>query len=148
MSLDVYLEMESQVGERRQAIFVRECGETRELTREEWDARYPDREPSVVEIGGDKCVYDANITHNLNKMASEAGLYEPLWRPGEVGITKAEQLIEPLTIGLGKLKADPAKFMKLNPSNGWGSYEGLVRFVEAYLSACHDWPNANVRVSR
>ena len=26
-------------------------------------------------------VYDANITHNLNSMASEAGCYEALWRP-------------------------------------------------------------------
>lgn len=26
-------------------------------------------------------VYWANITRNLNKMASEAGIYEALWRP-------------------------------------------------------------------
>ena len=25
--------------------------------------------------------YEANITHNLNKMAMECGLYEPIWRP-------------------------------------------------------------------
>jgi hypothetical protein len=26
-------------------------------------------------------VYNANITHNLGKMAEKAGLYETLWRP-------------------------------------------------------------------
>ena len=26
-------------------------------------------------------VYGANITHNLGKMAAEAGIYEALWRP-------------------------------------------------------------------
>lgn len=30
------------------------------------------------------CVYDANITHNLGKMADEAGIYLALWRPGEM----------------------------------------------------------------
>jgi len=148
MSLDVYLEMESQVGERRRAIFVREDGQTRELTQEEWKTRYPDREPVSVEIGGDKCVFDRNITHNLGSMADAAGIYEHLWRPGEVGVQKASDLIAPLTDGLSKLKSDPEKFRTFNPSNGWGSYEGLVEFVEAYLSACHEWPEAKVRASR
>ena len=26
-------------------------------------------------------VFDANITHNLGKMAGEAGIYEALWHP-------------------------------------------------------------------
>ena len=34
-------------------------------------------------------VCDLNITHNLNKMASELGVYEHLWRPDEIGVTKA-----------------------------------------------------------
>ena len=38
-------------------------------------------------------VYSANITHNLNRMAMEAGIYECLWRPDEHGITKAAQII-------------------------------------------------------
>ncbi len=34
-------------------------------------------------------VYISNVTHNLNKMAGEAGIYEALWRPEEIGITHA-----------------------------------------------------------
>lgn len=93
-------------------------------------------------------VYWANITHNLNKMAGEAGIYEALWRPDEVGITHASQLIEPLSKGLELLRSDPARFTVFNASNGWGKYENLMRFVADYLEACCNHPSAEVSVSR
>ena len=93
-------------------------------------------------------VYDANITHNLNRMAAEAGIYKHLWRPEEIGITKAEQLIEPLTAGLALLDSDPERFRKFDAENGWGRYENLVEFVSKYLEACAANPDAEVSVSR
>ena len=93
-------------------------------------------------------VYSRNITHNLNKMAMEAGIYEALWRPEEIGIVRADQLIEPLTVGLEKLKADPEYYQKFNAPNGWGMYEHFVPFVEDYLQACKENPDAEVNVSR
>ena len=92
--------------------------------------------------------YSSNITHNLNKMASEAGIYEALWRPDEIGITKAAQLIEPLREGLAILTSDRLRFERLNPANGWGSYEGLVVFVRDYLRACQEYPESEVHASR
>jgi len=93
-------------------------------------------------------VYTANITHNLNKMAQEAGIYEHLWRPDEIDITNAGQLIGPLREGLALLKSDPNRFEAFNPENGWGTYEGLVSFVEKYLAACEENPDADVSVWR
>lgn len=93
-------------------------------------------------------LYDDNITHNLNEMAKAVGLYEYLLRPDEIGITKASQLIEPLIIGLAKLREDELYLQTLNPSNGWGSYHGLVEFVRLYLDACKEFPNAEVTVDR
>jgi len=93
-------------------------------------------------------VYSANITHNLGKMADAAGIYQHLWRPEELGITTASELIEPLREGLAKLKADPEKFEAFNASNGWGKYEYFVPFVERYLRACEEYPGATVRVWR
>jgi len=93
-------------------------------------------------------VYSSNITHNLGAMAKEAGIYEALWRPEEIGITKAEQLIEPLTEGLNLLKSNPKRFEEFNAENGWGRYEYLVKFVYAYLDACKENPDAKVEVSR
>lgn len=93
-------------------------------------------------------IYDGNITHNLGPMAREAGIYTHLWRPDEIGITKAGELIQPLAHGLVLLTDEPERFKAHNPPNGWGSYEGLVRFVGAYLAACIEAPDADVEVSR
>lgn len=125
MSLDVYLESEP----RRVQCRCPEC----------------DLEHYRMES---PCFFDRNITHNLNRMAEAAGIYMYLWRPDEILITTAAQLIEPLAAGLEKLRADPEGFRQYNPPNGWGSYEGLVDFVATYLAACRENPTAAVRVSR
>lgn len=93
-------------------------------------------------------VYGANITHNLTGMADAAGIYKHLWRPEEIGITKAEQLIEPLREGLAKLEADPEKYEAFNSPNGWGMYKHFVPFVRNYLAACEANPDAEISVSR
>ncbi len=93
-------------------------------------------------------IYWRNITHNLGEMAGAAGLYEPLWRPDEMAVTKAGELIAPIEVGLETLRGDPEKFKAFNPSNGWGSYDGLVAFAEDYLKACKSHPDGLVRVSR
>lgn len=92
--------------------------------------------------------YQANITHNLGKMADKAGVYNCLWRPDENGITHAKQLIEPLTKGYELLTNDYKVFVEMNPSNGYGSYEGLRCFVADYLQACIEFPDDIVEVSR
>ncbi len=92
--------------------------------------------------------YDANITHNLGEMAVDAGLYKSLWRPEELGITKASQLVLNLRLGLKLLEDDPERFKKFNPKNGWGDYGLLVSFVRNYLDACEKFPDAEISVSR
>lgn len=93
-------------------------------------------------------VFSQNITHNLNKMAEEAGIYMHLWRPDELGLEKAGELIEPLSAGLNLLKSDPARFQAFNSPNGWGMYEHFVPFVEECLNACINYPDADIRISR
>ena len=93
-------------------------------------------------------VFTSNITHNLGPMAKQAGIYLHLWRPDELGLTKARELIEPLRLGLALLEQDPTGYRAYNPANGWGSYEGLVNFVREYLKACEAHPDAELSVSR
>jgi hypothetical protein len=93
-------------------------------------------------------VYWANITHNLGKMAGEAGIYKALWRPEEIGKTKASEIVELLEKGLSDLKERPEHFEKFNSSNGWGMYEHFVPFVEKYLEACKEYPDAVIKVLR
>ena len=93
-------------------------------------------------------VYHDNITHNLGKMAGEAGLYKVLWRPDENGYKRAEQIIPVLRDGLALLGSDPQRLLAFNPENGWGDYYGLVDFVKEYLEACEEFPEAVIDVSR
>lgn len=125
MSLDVYLSGPTTTV----TCTCRECGH--EHTRESTEG-----------------AYWSNITHNLNRMAREAGIYEVVWRPEEVGVTHARQLIEPLRGGIARLKADPAHFEQFNSSNGWGLYINFVPWLEQYLAACEANPDAEVSVSR
>lgn len=97
-----------------------------------------------LEVVQPTTVYTNNITHNLCKMAVAAGLYGALWRPEEAGYKLAKELIHPLAQGLAELARSPEKYKQFNQENGWGSYEDLVRFVEEYLQACKDNPEAKV----
>lgn len=150
MSLDVYLIDESaEPQDPQKRIYIREDGRTKEISREEWDQRFPGREPVTWKDEGNRgIVFEWNITHNLNTMAEAAGLYEVLWRPDEIGLTKAKELIPRLSAGLVTLQREPDRFKALNPKNGWGTYENLVEFVEAYLNAAKEHPEATVQVSR
>ena len=71
-------------------------------------------------------LYTSNITHNLNRMADEAGIYEACWRPEEIGAIKARDIIDKLSIGLHMMKADPERFKKFDSPNGWGTYDNLL----------------------
>ena len=151
MSLDVYLEVgTAHRVEESNRIFIREKGGTVEITRSEWDARFPGQEPvSVQDDAHDSHqVYSGNITHNLGRMAGEAGVYKALWRPEEIEISQAKQLIPLLEEGLHLLRSDPPRFQQLNPENGWGTYDGLIKFMGDYLSACREHPEATVQTWR
>ena len=93
-------------------------------------------------------VFEANITHNLNGMAEEAGIYKHLWCPSALGITLAKDLIEPLKKGLTDMKARPEHYEKFNASNGWGLYKNFVPWIEEYLDACVEYPDAEIYISR
>lgn len=100
----------------------------------------------LLEVMQPASVFDANITHNLGRMAEEAGIYKALWRPDDIGLKKAVDLIPLLRAGLDRLREDPEHFKMFNPENGWGDYEGLVRFTARYLAACEEYPEASVKV--
>jgi len=93
-------------------------------------------------------LYWANITHNLGKMAGEAGIYKALWRPEEIEAKYAKDIIEIVEKGLADLKARPEYFEQFNSPNGWGMYEHFVPFVEKYLEALKEYPDAEIYISR
>lgn len=95
-----------------------------------------------------KQYFSSNITHNLGKMAEAAGIYKCCWRPEEIGIIHASQLIELLTNGIELLEAEPNKFKRFDSPNGWGLYEHFVPWVREYLEACKKYPDSFVNADR
>lgn len=122
MSLDVYLK--SPVETEKECC---QCGNTYKVREE---------------------IYWANITHNLADMAQAAGIYYALWQPEEINATRASDIIELLENGLADLNERPEYFKQFNSPNGWGTYKRFVPFVEEYLNACKEYPDAIIYVSR
>jgi len=92
-----------------------------------------------------------NVTHNLGKMANAAGIYQPLWHPEENGIETAQQLIEPLRIGIAKLIRAPQRYKKFEPplvdGKRYGSYDNFIPHLQELLEACERYPKAKVYAS-
>ena len=99
-------------------------------------------------IERDEHVFEANITHNLTKMAKKAGIYDACWRPEEIGATKAKDILPLLEKGYQDLKSRPEYFKQFNSSNGWGTYTDFLPWVKNYLEACEEFPEATIYVSR
>lgn len=93
-------------------------------------------------------VFEANITHNLGEMAAKAGIYKACWRPEEIGCKYAKDIIPLLGNGIKKMRTNPDKFRKYNAPNGWGTYDDFLPWLEEYLKACKENPEAEISVSR
>lgn len=91
-------------------------------------------------------VFVASVTHGLAKMAEAVGLYELLWHPERSGIVHARDLIDPLTDGLARLRRDRSRLDPFTPPPRRGNRFVLIDFMESYLVACQDYPQAEVRV--
>lgn len=92
-------------------------------------------------------VFEANITHNLNRMAEAAGIYRYLWRFEETGLTQAWQLIGVLDQAIQDMKARPEHYRQFDAANGWGKFDDFVPWLERLLTACREHPEASIRTS-
>ena len=116
-----------------------------------------------VDTGGNKPrmleLYSRNITHNMGLMASHVdigykdySLYEVLWRPEEIDVLQEPvqgiDIITFLETGLKNLKNNRDNLLQYNPENGWGNYDGLLDFTEAYVDAIKRDPKGFIEVDR
>lgn len=113
-----------------------------------------DKEPEYDDtnwdaVNGAVSLYEWHgLTHNLGKMADAVGLYYPMWRPEEINCTEARDISGMLKIGMIYMIENKEKLEKLNPENGWGDYNGLLRCVIDYYQACLKYPKAIIKVNR
>lgn len=99
----------------------------------------------VINTGGK---YPASVTecksptYNLGPMFALA-LGKPI---REIEGQTAADVIPLLEKATAAMKRAPAKFKKLNPENGWGSYEGALESLCWLLEMCQEHPLAMVEV--
>lgn len=93
-------------------------------------------------------VFSANITHNLNRMAAALGVYQEIWKSDTVGINFAHQLIPVLESTIQKMKYNPEFYQAFDSPNGYGKYSDLLAWLEEYLDACKQYPEAVITVNR
>jgi hypothetical protein len=53
----------------------------------------------------------------------------------------------PLAEAVKRMEADPDKYREMNPSNGWGDYEGALRYLRSLAEASAEHPKCMIRVS-
>jgi len=83
-------------------------------------------------------VYERRIMIESKTIAALAEIYDHLFCPEKLKISKASQLIKPLTLGLFKIKSDPDYY------GAFYGYEDFLSFLEEYLNACIKYPDATI----
>lgn len=84
-----------------------------------------------------------NITHNVARMWSKAGVYDALYESAGAEARTTQLALES---GIGNMLCDPDAFRALNPPNGWGDYDGALRFLREWADECRKHPRALIGV--
>lgn len=91
--------------------------------------------------------WDANITHNLCEMADhipvkfkdkDTNLYYACWHPDEIGAITVADVLPMLIQGLHYMIDHRKELKQFDSPNGWGTYEGFMKFLLNYKQACED----------
>jgi hypothetical protein len=90
-------------------------------------------------------VVDKNITHNLGRMWVEAGIHDVLYN--SEGKT-AQSVLPILHKGLRLMIAEPERFKKFDPPNGWGTYKHALPWLSDLINEFEEYPNGIIGVSK
>lgn len=85
----------------------------------------------------DYCYLFDGITYNLSPMFREASGH----RFADLEGMSGARVGSILRTALHRLVSDPPKYEALNPENGWGDYEGLVKVVTQAAVLAARYPN-------
>lgn len=89
-------------------------------------------------------VYEDNITYNLAPM-----YYKCIDINGGLKALngmKCKDAVPVLNRAIDDLIENKEEYEKLNPKNGWGSYEGLLKSLKSLRIACLENPSGKVEV--
>lgn len=101
----------------------------------------------VIDTGGTEPARVGELDWNYT---SNCG---PMWRAAGADLAEfdgkpAGECFPILTDAIAELRANPEKYMAMNPPNGWGSYKSLIPALVELAKGLEPHPKAIVRVSR
>ena len=105
-----------------------------------------------VSLGTDVKGHWYNIIDVGNMTSNVAGMWR-LASPDTDGLAgldgmQAADAIDHLSKAVLRMRADPDAYIPLTPSNGWGSYEGAMQFLQDVLKACRKDPWLTISVNK
>lgn len=101
-----------------------------------------------IDTGGpepiDYCVDDiGNYTSNVAAMWNDALGH----RLADLHGRKASDCSDALKQAVTDMRQRPGHYRAMNPSNGWGDYDGALEYLSELHLACLAHPNAEIRIS-
>ncbi len=109
---------------------------------------------NIPESDNDEEYWSANITHNLGIMARQipvgsTSLYMAVWRPEEIfRYPTTNVMLTFLVKGINYMVCHRKELLPYEPDNGWGTYDGFMKFLLDYKQACEDNPDCLIEVYR
>jgi hypothetical protein len=131
MSLDIYLV------DNKKRLICQEC-----------DKKINNKKYQYCPWCGEKIsseVHSQNITHNVNKMWMNAGCYDALYNSEG---KKAKTISKILFKAIINMEENKEKYEKLNSPNGWGLYIDALPWLKELYSACMQYPDSIICVSK
>lgn len=86
---------------------------------------------------------DWNYTYNIQPMTARAGLHSLTELDGMLCL-EAYPIVQNV---IRRMEAEPEGYRALNPSNGWGDYDGFLARLRDLAAGLARTPSAVVRVS-
>ena len=89
--------------------------------------------------------FDMNYTYNVSNMFEDA-------LPGNDGVNQLNEMecskaIPILEQGIKKMTDSPEHYKKMEPDNGWGTYDGALNVFKTLLEWCRECPLAMIVIS-
>lgn len=89
-------------------------------------------------------IYEANVTYNLSKMYYKCIDTEKGYK--KLDGMNCKEALPIINNAIRDMLNNADEYRKLNPTNGWGSYEGLLKQMQEMRNCCESNPDGIIRV--
>ena len=90
-------------------------------------------------------IYDTNVTYNLADMYYKCIDKEKGFK--KLDGMNCKEALPIINRAIQDMLNNANEYRKLNPKNGWGSYEGLLKALQEMRNCCENNPDGIINVS-